>query len=142
MNPDKETRDPIAPRDVLIPLGVGLVLGIAVFAMQGGFSAKDAEGFWHAMCDAAAVPGLLMTCIGLLSVVSGQGAFDALGFSTRKALGQILSEERRNAMPKTYYDYVTRKREKQKKKPHTVLYAGLVYLALAAVSLAVYLSVC
>ena len=141
MNREKENREPTAPRDVLIPLGVGLVLGIAVFVMQGGFSAKDAETFWHALCDAMAVPGLLLTCVGLLSVVSGQGAFDALGFSTRKALGQILSEERRNAMPKTYYDYVTRKRERQKTKPHTVLYTGLVFLALAVGSLVIYLSV-
>ena len=140
MSRDNKIREPITPRDVLIPLGVGLVLGVTAFILQGGFSAKDNEGLWHALCDAAAVPGLLLTCAGLLSVVSGQGAFDALGFSTKKVLSQILSEERRNAMPKTYYDYVTVRQENQRKKPRTVLYVGLGFLALAVAALAVYLS--
>ena len=142
MSREKIIREPVTPRDVLIPLGVGLVLGIVTFAVQGGLTARDAESFWRALCDALAVPGLLLTCSGLLSAVSGQGAFDALSFSTRKAFGMILSEERRNAMPKTYYDYVAARREKQRKKPATKLYAGLVFLALAAIALAVYYSVC
>ena len=76
MSREKKYREPVTPRDVLIPLGVGLVLGIAVFVMQGGFSAKDAEAFWHALCDAMAVPGLLLTCAGLLSVAGSQWAGD------------------------------------------------------------------
>ena len=135
MSRDSRNREPVTPRDVLIPLGVGLVLGMATFVLQGGFSAGDSEAFRRALCDAPAVPELLLTCAGLLSVVSGQGAFDALSFSTRKAFGQILSEERRSAMPKTYYDYVAARQEKKRRKPRTVLYTGLGFLALAAVLL-------
>ena len=140
MSGNKENRDPITPRDVLIPLGVGLVLGIVTFMIRGGFTAGDREAFWSALCDALAVPGLLLTCAGLLSVVSGQGAFDAVSFSTRKMFVQILSEEKRKAMPNTYYDYVTMKQEKRQKKPRTHLYIGLAFLALAAAALAVYLN--
>ena len=142
MSRKRELRDPITPRDVLIPLGVGIVLGIITFWVKGGFSAGTPEAFWQALCDAMTVPGLLLTCIGLLSVVSGEGAFDGLNFSVRKAFGQILREERRSAMPKTFYDYVSAKRENRRKKPPAQLYTGLVFLALAAVSLAVYYSVC
>lgn len=141
MNRDRKIREPVTPRDVLIPLGVGFALGIATFAVKGGFSAGDAEAFWGAVCDATAVPGLLLTCLGLFPVVSEQGVFDGLDFSVRKAFGQIFNEERRNAMPKTFYDYVTQKREKQRDKPRTLLYTGLGFLVLAAVSLAIYLSV-
>ena len=77
--------------------------------------------------------------MGLLSFVSEQGAFDGLSFGVRKAFGQILSEKRRNAMPKTYYDYVTAKREKQKSKPRTTLFVGLGFLVLAGATLSVYM---
>ena len=141
MSREKGIREPITPRDVLIPLGVGLVLGAVVFTARGGFSAGDAEAFWRAVCDALAVPGLLMTSAGLLSFVSGQGAFDGLNFSVRKAFVQVFREERRNAMPKTFYDYVNQKQEKRREKPNVLLFTGLGFLALAAAAMAVWSSV-
>lgn len=141
MSWEKPIRDPITPRDVLIPLGVGLVLAVVAFVTQGGLKAGDSETLWRAVCDALSVPGLLLTCAGLLSVVSEQGIFDGLSFTTRKAFGQILSEKRRSAMPKTYYDFVAARREKQRRRPRTTLYTGLVFLAMALASLAVYYSV-
>lgn len=141
MSRNGKVREPVTPKSVLIPLGAGLVLAAVTFIVQGGFSAADAEAFWRAVCDAMTVPGMLLTCLGLLSVASGQGAFDGLNFSVRKAFSQVLREERRNAMPKTFYDYVTLKQEKQRNKPRTHLYVGLGFLVLAAASLAVYLSV-
>ena len=141
MNRGKKSREPIAPRDVLMPLGVGLVSGAVVFITRGGFSAENAETFWRAVCDALAVPGLLLSCTGLLSFASGQGTFDGLNFTVRKAFGQIFSEERRNRFPKTFYDYVNLKQEKRRKKPNTTLYAGLAFLVLAAVALAAWSSV-
>ena len=140
MSREKKYREPVTPRDVLIPLGVGLVLGLVTFAVQGGFKRGNEEALWHAVCDALTVPGILLTGMGLLSFVSEQGAFDGLSFGVRKAFGQILSEKRRNAMPKTYYDYVTAKREKQRTKPRTTLFVGLGFLVLAGIALAVYMS--
>lgn len=140
MSREKKYREPITPRDVLIPLGVGFALGVVTFAVQGGFKRGNEEALWHAVCDALTVPGILLTGMGLLSFVSEQGAFDGLSFGVRKAFGQILSEKRRNAMPKTYYDYVTAKREKQRTKPRTTLFVGLGFLVLAGIALAVYMS--
>ena len=40
-------------------------------------------------------------------------------------------------MPKTYYDYVTARREKQRLRPRTTLVVGLFFLALAAAALIV-----
>ena len=141
MSRGKGMRESIAPRDVLIPLGVGLILGIVAFTAQGGFTAVNTGDFWRAVCDALAVPGLLLTCLGLLSFVSGQGTFDGLNFSVRKAFSQILSEERRNTMPKTFYDYVNLKQERRRKKPNVLLFTGLGFLVLAGIALAVWLSV-
>lgn len=140
MSREKKLREPVTPRDVLIPLGVGLVLGFITFSLQGGLAAREKEPLWRAVCDALTVPGILLTCMGLFSFVSEQGAFDGLSFGVRKAFGQILSEKRRNAMPKTYYDYVTAKRENQRSKPRTTLFVGLGFLVLAVAAVAVYLN--
>ena len=141
MSRERSSREPLTPRDVLIPLGVGLVLGVVTFIIRDGFSAEDDKALWHAICDALAVPGLLLTCTGLLSVSSKEGAFDGLSFTTRKAFSQILREEKRNAMPKTFYDYVTARREKQSGKRNIKLYVGIGFLLLAVAALAVWSSV-
>ena len=141
MSRERSCREPLTPRNVLIPLGIGLVLGLVTFIIRDGFSAEDDKALWHAICDALTVPGLLMTCTGLLSVFSKEGAFDGLSFTTRKAFSQILREEKRNAMPKTFYDYVTVRREKQSGKRNIKLYVGLGFLLLAAAALAVWSSV-
>ena len=140
MSREKRYREPLAPRDILIPLGVGLVLGFVLFTLRGGFAAGEGEPFWRAVCDALSVPGLLLTCAGLFSFVSEQGAFDGLSFGVRKAFGQVLSEKRRSAMPKTYYDYVAAKRENPRTKPRVTLFIGLGFLLLSGIALAVYLN--
>ena len=131
----------VTPRSVLIPAGIGLAVGIAVFAARGGFGAGTEEELWLAICDGLTVPGLMLTCMGLLHAVSGQGAFDGVSFTARKAFSQVFSEKRREAMPRTYYDYVTERRKKQERRPKTTLYAGLGFLACAVAALAVYFSV-
>ena len=133
-------REPVTLRSVLIPLGIGLFLALAVLIFREGFPGQEEETFWRALCDALTAPGVLLTCFGLLSVVSEHGAFDGVGFTVQKAFGQIRSEAKRAEMPRTYYDYVTGKREKQRRKPRATLYVGLGFLALAAAALAVYLS--
>ena len=72
--------------------------------------------------------------------LAAEGAFDGLNFSVRKLFSLILTEERRNAMPRTFYDYVTAKQEGKRNKPNTRLYIGLGFLVLAAAALAVWLS--
>ena len=136
---NRETvREPVTVRSILVPAAVGIVTGTVVFILRGGLAAEDGKALWFAVCDALAVPGLMLTCAGLLTLVSGQGAFDGMSFTARKAFGQILPEARRNAMPKTYYDYVSQRREKQRKKRKTVLYVGLVFLLLAVAALVMY----
>ena len=134
----KGSREPVKAKTVIITAGIGLALGLGTWAAQGGFQAQDGEAVWRTLCDALTVPGVLLTGAGLMGVVSGLGAFDGLGFTTRKAFGQILSEEKRAAMPKTYYDYVRVREEKRGKKPRVTLWVGLIFLALAAAALGIW----
>ena len=136
----KIPREPVTVRGILVPAAVGIVIGLVVLWIRDGLSPCDEATLGTNLTDALTVPGVILTCIGLLSVVSEHGAFDGIGFPLRKAFGQIRSEEKRAAMPKTYYDYVTARREKQRMKPRTTLVVGLCFLALAVAALFVYMS--
>ena len=138
MKEEKSIREPVTAKGILISLGIGLAMAVAVMAI-GGVPEKGTEAFWRKLCDAFTVPGVLMTGIGLISVVSGHGAFDGIAFPVRKVFSQILRQEKREAMPRTYYDYVEAKRGKSRKRPNYQLYTGLVFLAGAAAFLVVYL---
>lgn len=139
MKEQKSPREPVTAKGILISLGAGLAIAAAVLAV-GGVPEKGTEAFWRKLCDTFTVPGILMTCMGLLSLVSSHGAFDGIAFPVRKAFGQILSEERRAKMAKTYYDYVEQRQGKSRRRPNYMLFTGLGFLACAAVLLVIYLS--
>ena len=109
-------------------------------AWKQGFTAAEQAQRWLALTDACTVPGVLLTGTGLLSVVSGQGAFRGISFTVRKAFGQVLPEERRNRMPKTYLDYVAQQESKARRSPRAVLTVGTLFLLGAAACLWFYLS--
>ena len=139
MKGQKSAGEPVTAKGILISLGAGLAVAAAVMAI-GGIPEKGTEAFWRKLCDAFTVPGILMTCTGLLSLVSGHGAFDGITFPVRKAFGQIFSEEKRATMPKTYFDYVEMKRAKSRKRPNYMMFTGLGFLACAVILLVIYLS--
>lgn len=133
----KIPREPVTARGILVPVAAGIIMGLIVLWIRDGFSPCDEATLWTNLTDALTVPGVILTCIGLMSVVSEHGVFDGISFPIRLFLGQRQSEEKRAAMPKTYYDYVTARREKQRLRPRTTLVVGLFFLALAAAALIV-----
>ena len=139
MKERQRPRKPVTVKKRLISFGVGLVLAV-VMLVAGGVPEKGTEEFCEKICDAFTIPGILLTCIGLLYLVSDYGAFDGVSFTVRKAFGQVLSEKRREAMPKTYFDYVTARRDKKTRKSLSTLWAGLVFLVIACIFLVIYLA--
>ena len=126
------------PRAFALPLAIGAATWLALMAGRGGFEAPDPQTFWHVMCDALFVPGVLLTGVGLLVVVAAGGAFDAIHFGLQKLFGLLRSEEKRAALPRTYFDFVTLKHGKKSPAPTALLLSGLLFLLLAGASLAVY----
>ena len=118
---------------------IGLGIGLAVMALRGGFSAATRETFLVALCDALFVSGALLTGTALLVWASGEGAFNAISYGTRKVFDQIRREENRNKTAKTYYDFVAERSEKKKGFPVPLLITGVAFLAAAAVVLIIYL---
>ena len=136
----KADREPIRARQILFPVGVGLALALAVLLAQGGVPAPGTETFSRTLCDALTVPGVLLTGAGLLALFSRWNAFGGISFPVQKALSQIRSPEKREAMPRTYYDYVTARQQKAGKRRNVTLAVGLCFLAAAGIALAVYLA--
>ena len=141
MSPKNKMPWPLTAREVLLPPGLGVALFIAVFVFRQGLNASDREAFLGALCDGLTVPGVILTGLGLLRWVSDLGAFDGLSFGVRKAFGQVLREERRNRMPKTYYDFVSAREKKPRKSSRMLLITGGLFLAGAGIVLGIYLSI-
>ena len=141
MSPKNKMPWPLTAREVLLPPGLGAALFIAVFVFRQGLNASDREAFQGALCDGLTVPGVILTGLGLLRWVSDLGAFDGLSFGVRKAFGQVLREERRNRMPKTYYDFVSAREKKPRKSSRMLLITGGLFLAGAGIVLGIYLSI-
>ena len=140
MSPRNRISPSFTARDILLPPVTGAVLFLVTFALREGFSQPDREVLLNALCDGLTVPGIILTGLGLLRWVSDQGAFDGLSFGVRKAFGQVLREEKRNRMPKTYYDYVQSGEKNPRKSPKVLLITGLVFLAGAGIALGFYLN--
>ena len=122
-------------------LRVGLIaLAMAVGTYFARYSQVSGDpqvenAVWTAVCDALFVPGILLLCAGLLVVVSSGGAFDALSFGTQKLISLVRSEEKRNELPKTYYDYVEARHAKEKADPRALLMVGGGMTLLAVIAL-------
>ena len=118
---------------------IGLGIAVAVMALRGGFDAASSEAFLVALCDALFVAGALLSGTALLIWVSGEGAFNAISYGTRKVIDQVRREENRNKTAKTYYDFVSERQSRKKDFPAFLMIPGGVFLAAAAAVLIIYL---
>ena len=105
---------------------------------RGGMEAENPAEFWRILCDALFAPGVLLGGIGLLSVVAGEGAFDALHYGVQKLFSLVRKEEKRAALPKTYYDFVVLKHGKKNQAPMALLVTGTVFLVAAGIACLLY----
>ena len=105
-----------------------------ITAYRGGLKAKTVTEFMFALTDGFFIVGILLTCFGLLTVVSAGGAFDMLLYSIN-VLGSLFSKEKRK--DKDFYAYTERKKEerKEKKSVSFLLCIGGIFLFIALILL-------
>lgn len=119
----------------LIPFLLCSVVVILVLVGRGSFL-KSGQSLMGDLCDAFAVPGILMTCFGLLVFCTNGGTFDMLAFGIRK-LFDLFKRDVTKVKYRTFYDY----REAQKEKHRSFLnliIVGLLFLLVAVIFLIVY----
>ena len=117
---------------------VGLAVGISL--ARGGFLAPDRVTLYQLWSDAFFVAGVLVGGVGILAFVSSNGLFDILRFGLGKLIRVPLSKERRDAYPKTFYEYRMVKRGEGSAGGSLVL-SGLLSIAVGGVFLALYYQV-
>lgn len=87
-----------------------LAIALAFAALRGGFGAASPAAACAVWSDAFFTVGVFVGGTGLLAFVSADGLFDILRFGVGKALRVVLRRERRNAYPRTFFDYRMQKR--------------------------------
>lgn len=119
----------------LIPFLLCAVVVIVVLAVRGSF-VKSGKPLISDLCDAFAVPGMIMTCFGLLVFVTNGGTFDMLAFGVRK-LFDLFKKDLTKVKYRTFYDY--REAQKEKKRSFwNLIVVGLFFVTAAVVFLIVY----
>lgn len=108
----------------------------AWYCLSRGFSQLTLAEKYRTLCDAFTVPGIVCLCVGVLIWVAGDGIFHGLGYClsvTRRALFPTGRREQ-----ETYYDYVQRRRQKNRPACGFLLITGSVCMLIAVTFLAAY----
>ncbi|MCM1367688.1 MAG: DUF3899 domain-containing protein [Roseburia sp.] len=118
-------------------MGVGLVIALIVSLIKKLYWQTDITGIMLALCDSFSVAGLLLLCVGVITVCSNGGTFDVFGFAGKKFIGLFQSDEKRKKNKESFYEYRTRKHE-SKRSYASMLICGGVYLLIGIVFLICY----
>lgn len=119
----------------LIPSLICAVIVIVILATRGSF-VKSGKALIGDLCDAFSVPGMAMTCFGLLVFATNGGAFDMLAFGVIK-LFDLLKRDLTKVKYRTFYDY--RQAQNEKKRAYVnFLIVGVGFLLVGIAFLLVY----
>ena len=108
---DKSTKIKVLQYGTSFLLGGGLVY---IYLSTRDFPTSDAAENYRMLADATTSPGLLFIMVGALVWASSLGAVDGLAYALRRFFrafvpgGSLKKDE-------TYYDFVQKRREKEKK---------------------------
>ena len=89
------------------------------------------------LCDAFAIPGVLLLCLGALAWTTGQGALDGLAYSLRLAVRALIPGKRLER-EENYGAYVASRRAKARGKVSGLLICGGIAVGISLVFLALY----
>ncbi len=115
---------------------LGLLLSLGVCLGQGLFKNPGSQEAFRILSDAFLLPGVLVTGMGLLSWMAGQGQFNGFKYAVYLTWNTFRwGFPRKKTM--TYHDFLQENPEKQVSARYMAL-PGLVFLALSALFLLMY----
>ena len=118
----------------LLKYGAAILIGAALAAVY--VSARDFAGAstmerYRILCDAFAIPGVVLMLSAALCALANAGSFTALGYSGRYLLDRLIPGPGKT--PERYGDYVERRREKKIRGYGFLLHVGAAFFAAALV---------
>lgn len=116
----------------LITAASGLVFVLVICIAKGVFRMTEAKEIIRIICDAVTLVGVILVCVGLLTVLNKAGAFDGLGYSFKSMIRVMRNYPKDDSTPKTYYDYKKAVDKKRSRKWYLVI-VGAGYLVVAVI---------
>ena len=117
-------------------IGAGLAYAICLVVDQNAFG-QELKEMLRICSDGLFLPGAMMLLIGLLMVVSNEGAFDALAF-TGRSLRRLFVPGRPGEKQINYREYVEQRREKKATGFGFLFIVGGVFAALGLILLVIF----
>ena len=119
----------------------GLLISLSICLMRGVFRETDTGRILRCLSDAFLLPGVLLTGVGLLSLLKKEGAYDGLGytFTTMKrtfTMRRYMDPIEEGSEDRTYFGYKQQVKAKRKVAWHLIVVGGgflLRAIALTAV---------
>lgn len=112
----------------LIALLAGVLLFVGGVLFQERTPDMQTRDWLRICSNAALVPGVMLTGIGFLVKISGEGFFDGIKYAVGSMMNHLLGKQKRYG---TYYDYRSRRTERA--GASSVIVPGFIFLALAVV---------
>ena len=109
----------------------GLVITLFILLSRDVFHQTDSKVIFHILSDAFFIPGILITCVGLLVFSSNQGSFDMIIYGFKSFIN-IFRKDLNARKHKTFYDYKEAKKDNKRSFGYICL-VGLGFLAVTAV---------
>ena len=99
-----------------------------------------AQNFWRVWSNTFTIPGVILLCVGLLSLVSREGTFDSLAYAGRAFIRMFQTGRKHQR----FGDFVMERREKRRVKKSVVapfMVIGGLFMAAAVFCLVMYYQV-
>lgn len=120
----------------IITSSIGLVVAILIVLSKDIFSQSEATKVYHILCDAFFVPGVCISCFGLLVFASNEGTFDMIVYGTKKFFS-LFKKDLTKEKYKTFYEYKDAQRETKISFAY-LLFVGLAFIAISMIFLMLY----
>ena len=123
----------------IITSAIGLAFAALIVFSKNVLSQTDSKAVFHILCDGFFVPGVCITCYGLLVFSSNEGTFDMLIYGTKK-FASLFKKDASKEKYKTFYEYKAVQHEKRTSFAY-LLIVGLAFIAISMVFLIFYYNV-
>ncbi len=116
----------------LIKYGLTSIISLLVtyyYVSNKGFHMGTLADKYKYLSDGFAIPGLLLTCSGLLLIISNEGAFDGISWGLRFAIKTLIPFGRHKKQ-ESYGDFVEKRRGQKVKGFGFVFVVGVINLVI------------
>jgi hypothetical protein len=123
-------------KGLLITILIGVAAAVLVIAYESSLLEWNRTNVLRMVSDGLFVPGIFLSCAGLMTMIATAGAFDGFSYLMQSLVWNFSPRTHKFKDRKSYLDY---KKEKQKKRseeersPRYILITGVCFLLLSFV---------